>query len=398
MVFGFFLGTIFFTANVRLHRDIYYFLIIPLFALQAPAAFFSSLVRSRVFQAALLYLAYLWSSLFWAAGTEDLYTLYNEARTLVLMLAFLAVTAFYATRVKQFPLLLARCLGLIVGAAAVISLAWFYSTHPITDLGGLESRAVGIGLAGHPIDSAVTYGLVAVLLMFALFSGPPGAKVRAWPWSLALVAVLAFIAMTQTRGVILSLAVVAGLGLILQKNRRLLLILGILAGAALGVALLSMHHPEGMVGFERRFGVRWEIWQVALGLICERPWFGFGLNEHQTLYLSHGGFEGVAHSLYLENLLFGGVVGTALLGLLLAAALRQAWREYRGRGNFLYLALLLFPVLSGITTGYLTLSKIAPEWVQFWLPMGLVIGAEMQGMDPAPAHGDSADGKARSVA
>ncbi len=397
-MFGLFLGTIFFSASVRLHRDIYYFLIIPLFALQAPPAFFSGLVRSRVFQAALLYLAYLWSSLFWAAGTEDLYTLYNEARTLVLMLVFLAVTAFYATRVKQFPLLLAKCLGLIVGAAAVISLLWFYSTHSITSLGGLESRAVGIGLAGHPIDSAVTYGLVAVLLMFALFSGTPGTKVRAWPWSLALMAVLAFIAMTQTRGVILSLAGVAGLGLVLQKNRRLLLALGILAGATVGVALLSMHHPEGMVGFERRFGVRWEIWQVALDLIRERPWFGFGLNEHQTLYLSHGGFEGVAHSLYLENLLFGGVVGTALLGLLLAAALRQAWREYCGGGNFLYLALIFFPMFSGITTGYLTLSKIAPEWVQFWLPMGLVIGAEMQGMGPAPVHGDSVDGKARSVA
>jgi len=384
-LFGLFLGSIFITDNVRAHRNIYYLLVIPLFALQVRASFFSGLIRSRVFQVTLLYLVYLWLSLFWASATNA-YNLYNEARTLALMLVFLAVTAFFAVKMDRFPLLLAKCLGLVVGAAALISLAWFYSTHSFASWGGLESRAVDIGLAAHPIDSAATYGLVAVLLMFTLFPGRPEPKLGAWLWPLSLIAVMAFIAMTQTRGVIISLAGVTALGLAAQKKRRLLLILAILTVATLGVIIASMHHPEGMVGFERRFAVRWEIWQVSLGLIREHPWFGFGLNEHQTLYLSHGGYEGVAHSLYLENLLFGGLVGTGILGLLLAAALRQSWREYRRNGDFLYPALVLFPMFSGISTGYLTLSKITPEWIQFWLPMGLIIGAELRSRGLLPNH------------
>lgn len=379
-MFSLFLCSIFVTDNVRIHRNVYYLLVIPLFALQVRASFFAGLFRSPVFLAGLAYLFYLWLSLFWASETAP-YTYYNEARTLVLMLLFLAITAFYTCTLENFPRLLAKCFACITGATAVISLVWFYSKKSFVGWGGLESRAVDIGLAAHPIDSAVTYGLVAVLLIFTLVSsrrdGRDGA-LHTWLSAVALVCILAFIGMTQTRGVILSIAAVLFLGVVLHKSKQLLLVLGALGAVTLGVVLLSMHHPEGMVGFERRFAVRWEIWQVTLDLARERLWFGFGVNEHQTIYLSHGGYEGVAHSLYLENLLFGGVVGTLLLFALLVTALRHAWREFRRNGDFLLPAIVLFPIFSGVSTGYLTLSKIAPEWIQFWLPIGLIIGSEMR--------------------
>lgn len=193
-----------------------------------------------------------------------------------------------------------------------------------------------------------------------------------------MVAVLVFVVLTQTRGALVGIGLVVGLGLLVQGDRRLLMVLAVLGGAILAVILFSLHHPEGMIGEERRLGVRGEIWSLALERAWERPWFGFGLNEHQDLISASGELHGVAHNLYLENLHFGGLVGTLLLLVLIVAALRGAWREYRRTGCFLLVAVVLYPLIFGISAGYLTLSKISPMWIQFWLPMGLVIAAEIR--------------------
>lgn len=378
-IFCLFLCSIFVTDNVRMHRNFFYLLVIPLFALQVQASFFAGLLRSPVFLASLAYLFYLWLSLTWASETAP-YTYYNEARTLVLMLLFLAITAFYASRLDTFPLLLAKCFAWVVGLSALASLAWFYSGSSFAAWGGLESRAVDIGLAGHPIDSAGVYGFAAVVLIFALFVHAQCRSAWTWLCAGALLSILVFIGLTQTRGAILAVALVLFTGLLCQGGKKLWLSFAVLGAVTLGIILISMHHPEGMVGFERRFAVRIEIWQLALERAWEAPWFGFGVNEHQQLFLASGEYHGVAHNLYLENLLFGGIVATLLLLGLVALALGRAWREYQQDNSFFLPAVILYPLIFAVSAGYLTLSKISPMWVQFWLPVGLIIGADLRSL------------------
>lgn len=383
VVFCLFLCSVFVTDNVRMHRNIYYWLVIPVFLLQVRASFFSALFRSTVFQVTLIYLLYLWISLLWSSE-PTIYTLYNEARTLVLMLVFMAITAFYFFKLERFTLVLAKCFALVVGATAIISLIWYYSAHSFAQWGDLASRAVAIGLLTYPLDSAVAYGFVAVFLTFSFFPTRRGNTVSPWPAGASLAAIFTFVCMTQTRGVILSIAVIILLGLAWQRNKRFVLALAALGAITLAMVLLTRYHPGGMIGEERSIAVRWEIWQAAVDVARERIWFGFGLNEHQKLYLTNFpgcmelGYEGVAHSVYLENLIFGGLVGTLLLFLLLGAALRQAWSAFSRCGEFLLPAIILFPILSGVSTGFLTLSKIAPEWIHFWLPLGILMGSEVR--------------------
>jgi len=219
---------------------------------------------------------------------------------------------------------------------------------------------------------------VAVFLIFLVFIHARWNTIWTYVYGVSLVAIFFFICMTQTRAAILGIVIVLGLGLLFQGSRRLWIALGALGVLTLGLIAVSWHHPEGMVGFERRLGVRGEIWTLALERAWERPWFGFGLNEHQQLLLSSGEHQGVAHSLYLEILHFGGVTGVLFLLLLAGLALRGAWREYRRTGNFLLPALILYPLIFGVFAGYLTLSKISPMWIQFWLPVGLVMGMEIR--------------------
>ena len=377
LIFSLFLGSIFLSDNVRLHRNIYYTLVLIPFALLVRGDFFRSLIRSPVFLGCLAFLGYLWLSLFWSSRDPG-YIYYNEARTLVLMVSFLAVTAFYALHVQGFVRLLGWVLGGMAAVASMVSLAVFYAGRDISVMGGLESRAVDIGLAAHPIDSAGLYGFVAVFVIFALVLHRQRLPLSNWMATTLLVAILAFVALTQTRGALLGIMVVLGLGLLLQMDRRLWLVLGIVLTTVLGIVVVSLHHPEGMLGFERRLGVRGEIWALALERAWERPWFGFGLNEHQDLYSADGQRHGVAHNLYLENLHFGGAIGTLLLLGLASLAVRGAWRDFRRTGSFLLPAIVVYPLVFGISAGYLTLSKISPMWVQFWLPIGLVIASEIR--------------------
>ena len=389
-LFCLFLCGIFMTDNVRILRNSFYLLVLPLFLLQVRGSFFISLFRSPVFLASLTFLAYLWLSLFWSTETGA-YVFYNEARTLVLMLLFLSVTAYYSSRVEHFTLLLSKCFAIVVGITAIISLWWYYSTHSFTQIGDLESRAVAVGVFTYSLDSATTYGFVAVFLIFSLFLSRNTGPLFTWISSFSLLFILAFVGMTQTRGALLSIAVVVFLGLLWQRNRRLLLVISALGMVSLGIVLLTLYHPGGVIGEERSIAVRWEIWQAALDVARDRIWFGFGLNEHQKLLLStfpgyQGlGYQGVAHSIYLENLIFGGIAGTILLLLMAGLALHRALHVFAVNKDFLLPGLLLYTLLSGAFTGYLTLSKIAPEWIHFWLPIGLIIGSELRAQpQPAP--------------
>ncbi|GAB6060116.1 O-antigen ligase family protein [Desulfonatronum parangueonense] len=377
VVFCLFLGSIFLTANPRLHRNIYYVLVVVPFLFLAPWSFWSAMSRSPVFLGSLAFLGYLWISLLWVPDTS-LYTFYNEARTLALLLIFLAISAYCFLSIENFTRMLARTLACVAGAASMISIYVFYSGKDIPMMGGLESRAVDIGLAAHPIDSAGLYGAVAIFLIFSLFVQAEKKGIWTWISGISLLSILTFVGLTQTRGAIVGIVLVLALGLLFQGGKRLWLVLGALTAVILGVVLLSFHHPEGMIGFERRLGVRGEIWILALERAWEQPWFGFGLNQHQQLFLSAGDYHGVAHNLYLENLHFGGVAGTVLLFALIVLAGRGAWREYRRTGSFLLPAIFIYPLIFGLSAGYLTLSKISPMWIQFWLPIGLIIGSEIR--------------------
>jgi O-antigen ligase len=392
------LCTIFMTDILRIHRNIYYLLVLPLFFLQVPVSFFFSLFRSPVFLASLAFLGYLWMSLFWST-TSGAFIFYNEARTLVIMLSFLAVTAFYSLVVDNFSRLLVKCLACVVGITALVSIYVFYISNQIPLTEWLSHRAWDIGISnGEIVLSGGLYGSVAVFLIFGLVArGGQGARGKGleakgdkvgggasalWSWigAAALLSVLGFVFLTQTRGALLGIVTVLGLGFLVQGDRRLFIISAVLAGAFLVVFLFSLDNPTALFGEVRNSGAfaRLEIWNLALDKAWERPWFGFGLNERQNFVVASGITHAIAHNIFLECLIYGGLVGLSLLLGLIVLALRGAWREYRRTGSFLLFAIVLYPLVFGFFDHFLTLSKVSIMWFQFWLPVGLIIGTEIR--------------------
>ena len=82
-----------------------------------------------------------------------------------------------------------------------------------------------------------------------------------------------------------------------------------------------------------------------------------------------------AHNSYLASLRDGGLVGLALLLLILSVAARWAWRIYRSRGERIYLALLLYG-MTCIAMDYDRLLVHPKEiWLFFWLPIALIMAS-----------------------
>ncbi|WP_161946195.1 O-antigen ligase family protein [Desulfonatronum thiosulfatophilum] len=373
------------TDNLRIHRNVYYLLVLPLFFLQVPVSFFYSLFRSPVFLASLAFLGYLWVSFFWSTASGAL-NFYNETRSLILMLIFLAIIAFYSLVVDNFSRLLAKCLACVVGITALVSVYAFYISNQIPITEWLTHRAWDIGItARHIGHSSGLYGAVAVFLIFGLVTCGRQGKIRKseggrqegkgespdmWMWigAVALVPVLGFVFLTQTRGALLGIVTVLGLGVLAQGDRRLFLMSAVSAGALLAVVAMRSSMSDA----------RLEIWSLALDRAWERPWFGFGLNEIQGLVVASGYNHDTAHNMFLDCLQYGGLVGLLLLLGLIVLALRGAWREYRRTGSFLLFAIVLYPLIFGFFDSFLTLSRVSPMWFQFWLPVGLVIGSEIR--------------------
>ena len=107
-------------------------------------------------------------------------------------------------------------------------------------------------------------------------------------------------------------------------------------------------------------------------------------------YAAYGKLFDHAHNGYLATLRDGGLIGLALLAVLLGVALHWAWQLYRHRGERIYLALLLYGMTS-LAMDYDRLLREPREvWLFFWLPLALIMAAHPVRHEPVsvryPGH------------
>jgi O-antigen ligase len=173
---------------------------------------------------------------------------------------------------------------------------------------------------------------------------PPAA--RALNRAVVVLTLMVGLLMAQSRGGLaaglLSLALLA---FVLQRSRRFAVVLALLLAATLSFvdATALLDSLRGRTFLE----TRWPLWRDALRAAQHFPLCGAGFNAYGTLsphYQTAFGSEwvGEAHNEYLQTLVDTGLLGSAIVGALLAmlaqAALREARRNAIGAGVFAALA------------------------------------------------------------
>jgi exopolysaccharide production protein ExoQ len=274
--------------------------------------------------------------------------------------------------------LLAAVVG---GIFAVLALASDLSAGSFRPFGG-EYRLSGIM---HPNSAALC--LAALLLAVACLAAEPGAR-RILP-AAGGAAALGLLLLTRSRTALFSLLLALGaIGLVRMSPRARVATLLALAALACGLVLAEQFIGRAdrsvadvfLLGREEGAGElsgRTPLWQSLGQRIMDRPWLGYGYQGFWTLKRYDSISEDQewpvhnAHSAYLEVALGLGLVGAALVGLVLLAAAWQAGRRLDRRAEPA-VAFIFGMLVLGAAHGLAESALFSPIFVAFLLAAGIL--------------------------
>jgi O-antigen ligase len=195
-------------------------------------------------------------------------------------------------------------------------------------------------------------------------------------------AMIAFFALlTQSRcnwiALAATLILIAGLA-----GARWALVAIPVAIAALGI-FLAFGMMDLNILLERGDSYRIESWLHAFQLWRRAPWFGIGADADPIFHSADGAEIWHAHNVYLSYMAHGGIVALVLFVLMLGASVAAAYRAFATEGNFGLIGMLIFIVLYSIIDFEMFLLNAGWQWLFIWLPIGLIIGAQVRPAAPA---------------
>ncbi len=257
-------------------------------------------------------------------------------------------------------------------AGAWLAMVWPFALAALVQPGlSVRRRAVVVVLAAAQVaallltDSRNAWG--ALVLAVPVVLGPPS-----WPWLLPLL-LLALLPVL--------LAVLPGVPLFLQQPARALVPDGIWSRLT-----------DSRYGAERAVAsTRLSQWGVALQLIGERPWLGWGAAAFSVLYpLRTGKWHGHAHNLPLELAVSHGLpVALAVIGLVLALLITSLRLGLRGLfERAWWAAVLILVVLHGTDMPFFDSRLNIAGWILLaGLRCQIRSGREPAGDAPAASPG-----------
>ena len=306
------------------------------------------------FRVFLLLLAWATLSLAWGHVAHPA----EEVGRLLSVLAFVLGWQVYAADEPWRIRALLLPVGLLVAACALFYCVRFFMTSPEDD------RIIGEGAIATANYAAAMMGATALYL-----SQLPVEDVR---WSLgryvAIVVLLVFVALTQSRGVWLAIGLAFMLMPAWQPGRAFR---WLAAGVAL-IALVMLVHPLSVLT-ERGTSLRPELFEQSMRLIVQHPLLGLGQGSPFSLPVN-----GVTY-VHTHNLLTQVTVELGLPGLLLTVALwcMVAWQGWKSRASLPGRLILALWVFASVVLQFdmpQMLDSPRPAWLLVWLPFALAVG------------------------
>lgn len=224
------------------------------------------------------------------------------------------------------------------------------------------------------------YGAASLMTAFGLVAHAHTARTRLL-YGTMLAVLLAALVLTASRGPLLGVVLAISVGLVATCRWRVTL--GV---AGIGLTIVAMVTivtvftgvdigPHDYLA--RGSSYRLEIWSNLVPPVLDAFWFGHGVaTEFPTIFISENTIFASAHQMYLANHYYGGLPASLLLLMVLAAAVRTAYRRIRASGEFVYAALLIFLMIASMFYIDMVIKSANLVWFYVWLPLGLLAGQE----------------------
>lgn len=249
--------------------------------------------------------------------------------------------------------------AVVVGGSFVIS---FYSVHPF------NVRLEGWSVLHNANVVGNVFG-VAVLLAFVHWINASGTK-NIW-YFLLMVILCVPLLLSQNRGGLLSLAVVAVIANFLLKPTREKLLIQL--GGVVAIAILCLYNLDYLLANlhgRGDDGDRALIWrEVFWRSLCEHSLFGQGMEKDGRIIIPDVDVFNHAHNAWLDMFYRTGLIGLFLSLLHLGYIFRNFSRAPTLIPLYLW---LIFGCLTCVVDSRGFFWQIDAKWFLYWIPAGLI--------------------------
>lgn len=285
---------------------------------------------------------------------------------ILVKIALIFVSMFIISQfVSENAALFKKVLMLAVAAVAIVAVINVYEFYFLGER-PYYVRMRGFYLIENPLFLAGTYGSFFIASIYLAIEYRHKSLIALLMVSSGCVLMLAVVA-TQCRSFFV--AVLAALVLpYFRKGRGTILVL---LSLAFIVFLIAVY--VNPVLLDRTEMPRLQIWKYSLGLIGERPFYGWGSDYDPTIVVT--GIKLVdTHNILLTVWLKYGALALITLLLLLGYATFVVMNNLDNKTVRLGGALLIFGVTMLFFEGHDIMTKPNRMWVMIWIPLGIIMG------------------------
>ena len=328
----------------------------------------------RLLALALAFVLYLGVSALWTRGDCELSPL-----AVVLHTAATAVFMVGSSQVlndRRWRRLGAIVVGAATGIAGVSIIALLLGLH--SHMGRLKS----VIHFEHPNLFAHYIGFAALICLLQVLEVRRTGEGSITPWAAAGLLLVLGVVLTLGRSTLAALVVAVAVAVFVGRDRR------VAAGFALVVVavvigFIIVGGDWGPSFVSRGDAGRVFIYKNLLDRMDGRWLFGVGFAASDDVQFPAGSTDFPrgflmphSHSAFVSTLYHGGLVGLALLLVVVGSAGHRAWRIARERGDPTGLVLLLFGVGCLLADGHRLVSNPhLSSWLIFWLPVAWIVSA-----------------------
>lgn len=123
--------------------------------------------------------------------------------------------------------------------------------------------------------------------------------------------------------------------------------------------------------------IRFGIWQNAVELAKQKPFFGWGFNQNLAFINSVGQNISTTHTIYLASLLKGGLVGFSLLIMIVAYGLFLLPKHIKANHKT-EASIFIFCLIYYMSQGMFIIGNPQEFWFLFWFPFAVILSTPLK--------------------
>ena len=334
----------------------------------AAARRWGSLFLDWGFLALVALLVYLPLTSLWSTPLDPRGAL-SQATRAVLVFAFV-VSIAECMQVDWFRQRMTWVVG-VAGAVAAAAAMWIFFATPPED-----GRLNGLGQLDTHVAAGMVFAVAGICALSWLLDSESPRSARANAAVIAAVAVLAVaVALTGSRNAMA--CGLLGVGMVLIARRApsaahcVAWVVGLAAalGGVLIAALLFVPGADALI-LPRGDSLRLGIWTYYAEGIAASPWFGLGILTDDLTVVD--GLQVLhPHSLFLAVAWQGGILGLALMFVVIGSTVRTLLRHFAAAEAKLGLAIFSVALPGYLIDGHELIDKIGWTWLLFWFPVAI---------------------------